>query len=145
VIPLRILRDSGILFPEGEQLGEDQDVWFRIAERSPIAYLAQPLVGYRVGISGSLTTSYPEDVLPYVRRLMTRYRSNTIPERHRKGVARFLTVNRIELARSLLLSGKRGRAIKLLYDPSCLRVPRFWLRLFLAAHLPAFLGRHLIP
>jgi len=145
VIPLRILRDFGIYFPEGEQCGEDQDVWFRIAEHWPIGYLAQPLVGYRQGVSGSLSSAYPEDFLPYVQRLRARYHSNTIPKKHRKGVSRLLSLRQLSIARTLLLCGQRRRAIKLLYDPSCLRVPRFWLRLFLAAHLPAFLGRHLIP
>lgn len=145
VISLRILRDSGIRFPEGEQHGEDQDVWFRIAERWPIAYLGQPLVGYRMGVTGSLATSFSGDFLPAYERLAARYRRNTIPPHHRKGVSRTLSVGRLVIARHLLLRGQRRRAIKLLYDPSGLRAPRFWLRLFLAAHMPAFLGRQLIP
>jgi glycosyltransferase involved in cell wall biosynthesis len=145
VIPMRILRDSGIRFPEGEQHGEDQDVWFRIAERWPIGYLGQPLVGYRVGVPGSLASSFSEDFLPSYERLASRYRSNAIPEQHRKGVSRMLSLSRLVIARHLLLRGQRRRAIKLLYDPGCLRLPRFWVRLFLAAHMPAFLGRQLIP
>lgn len=144
VIPIRILRDYDISFPEGEQLGEDQDVWYRIAERWPIAYVAQPLVGYRVGVSGSLNTLLPEDALPYIRRLAARYRSNAIPEQHRKGVLRMLGVNRIGIARYLLLRGEHGRAIKFLCDPLCLRAPRYWLRVFLAACMPAPLARRLM-
>jgi len=145
VIPLRILRDSGIRFPEGEQHGEDQDVWFRIAERWPIGYLAQPLVGYRLGVPGSLAASFSADFLPSYQRLASRYRSNTIPEQHRKGVSRLLCVSRLVIARHLLRGGQRRHAIKLLYDPTCLRLPRVWLRLLLAAHMPTFLGRKLIP
>jgi glycosyltransferase involved in cell wall biosynthesis len=145
VVPMRILRDFGIRFPEGEQHGEDQDVWFRIAERWPIGYLAQPLVGYRLGVPDSLAGSFAEDFLPSYQRLASRYRSNAIPERHRKGVSRMLCVSRLVIARHLLLRGQRRHAIKLLYDPTCLRLPRFWLRLLLAAHMPAFLGRQLIP
>jgi len=145
VIPMRILRDFGIRFPEGEQHGEDLDVWFRVAERWPIGYVARPLVGYRLGVSGSLASSFADDFLPSFERLATRYRSNAIPPHHRKGVSRTLCVGRLVIARHLLLKGQRRRAIKLLYDPGCLRLPRFWLRLFLAAHMPAFLGRQLIP
>jgi glycosyltransferase involved in cell wall biosynthesis len=145
VIPMRILRDFSIRFPEGEQHGEDQDVWFRIAERCPIGYLAQPLVGYRLGVPDSLAGSFSDDFLPSYQRLESRYRSNAIPERHRKGVSRMLCVSRLVIARHLLLGGQRRRAIELLYDPTCLRLPRVWLRLVLAAHMPAFLGRQLIP
>ena len=145
VVPVRILRDFAIGFPEGEQHGEDQDVWFRLAERWPVAYLAQPLVGYRLGASGSLASSFSGDFLPSFQRLAGRYRANAIPQQHRKGVSRILSVGRLVIARHLLLRGQRRRAIKLLYDPGCLRIPRFWLRLLLAAHMPAFLGRQLIP
>ncbi len=144
VIPVRILRDFGICFPEGEQHGEDQDLWFRIAERWPIGYLAQPLVGYRLGVSDTLANLFSDDFLPSYERLATRYRSNAIPQHHRKGVARILSVGRLVIARHLLLRGQRRRAIKLLYAPGCLRSPRFWLRLFLAAHMPAFLRRPFI-
>ena len=152
VIPVHILRDFAISFPEGEQNGEDLDVWFRIAERWPIGYLGRPLVGYRLGVPGSLANSFPDflpsygpDFLPSYERLATRYRSNAIPQHHRKGVARTLSVVQLVSARRLLLKGQRRRALKLLYDPSCLRAPRFWLRLFLAAHMPASVRGHLIP
>jgi glycosyltransferase involved in cell wall biosynthesis len=145
VIPARLLREFAIRFPEGEQHGEDQDVWFRIAERWPIGYLGQPLVGYRIGTTGSLANSFSGDFLPSHERLAARYRSNAIPPHHRKGVSRTLSVGRLVVARHLLLKGQRRRALKLLYDASCLRAPRFWLRLLLAAHMPAFLGRQLIP
>jgi hypothetical protein len=35
--------------------------------------------------------------------------------------------------------------MRLLYDAGCLRFPRFWLRLFLATHVPGPLGRQLLP
>jgi glycosyltransferase involved in cell wall biosynthesis len=144
VVPVRILRDCDIRFPEGEQHGEDHDVWFRVAERWPIGYLGRPLVGYRLGVSGSLANSFSNDFLPSYERLAARYRSNAIPRYHRKGVLRTLSVGRLVIARHLLLRGERRRAIRLLYDPTCLRTPRFWLRLFLAAHMPAFLRRPFI-
>ncbi len=145
VIPRRLLQQSGIRFPEGEQHGEDQDVWFRIAERWPVAFLPRALVGYRTGVTGSLAKSFSGDFLPCHERLAHRYRNNAIPPHHRKGVRRTLSIGRLVVARHLLLSGHRGRAIKLLYDPRCLRLPRFWLRLFFAAHMPAFLSHQLIP
>lgn len=144
VIPARIFRDCGIGFPEGEQYGEDQDVWFRIGERWPVAYLPRPLVGYRVGVSDSSTTSYPGDLLPYIQRLRMRYCSRAIPRQHRSGVRRLLGLHPLNIARILLLRGERTRAVKLLRDPLCLLAPRYWLRVFLAACMPASIGRRLI-
>jgi glycosyltransferase involved in cell wall biosynthesis len=144
VIPIRILRDFAISFPEREQRGEDQDVWFQIAERWSVAYLAQPLVAYRVGVAGSLTISYPEDVLPYMRRLRMRYRCHVIPSQHRKGVSRILAVDQISIARNLLLAGKRTSAVTFLRDPMCMMAPLFWLRVLLAACTPTSLARRLI-
>ncbi|HYL24768.1 MAG TPA: glycosyltransferase family 2 protein [Burkholderiales bacterium] len=144
VIPLRILRDYDIRFPE-ERNGQDQDVWFRIAERWPTAYLAQPLAAYRQGVPGSLMSSHPAETVPSIERLAARYRRNAIPEQHRRGVSRLLVVDRLMVARRLLVRGQRRRAIRLLYDLSCLRVPRFWLRLMLAAHTPSALRQYFIP
>jgi glycosyltransferase involved in cell wall biosynthesis len=143
-IPRRLLHAEAIRFPEGEQHGEDLDVWFRIAERWPVAYLPEPLAGYRLGVGGSLAESFAADALPCVQRLAARYRAHAIPARHRKGVSRLLSSSRLVIASQLLAKGERRRAMALLYDPGCLRFPRYWLRLFAAAHLPSFFARQWI-
>ena len=145
VIPRRLLGAAGIRFPEGEQHGEDQDVWFRLAERWPLGYLPEPLAGYRLGVQASLAESFAADALPCVQRLAARYRARAIPEQHRKGVSLLLSSTRLVIARHLLSKGERRRAMRLLYDAGCLRFPRFWLRLFLATHVPGPLGRQLLP
>lgn len=144
VIPRRLFNGAGIRFPAGEQHGEDLDVWFRIAEHWPVAYLPEPLVGYRVGVNGSLAESFAADALPCMQRLASRYRAGAIAAHHRKGVSRILSSGQLAIASHLLAKGERRRAMALLYDPGCLRFPRFWLRLFVAAHLPSSLGRQWI-
>ena len=143
VIPRRLLDTTR--FPEGEQHGEDQDVWYRLAERWPLGYLPEALVGYRVGVQASLAESFAGDAVPSVQRLAARYRARVIPEHHRKGVSLLLSSTRLVIARHLLAKGERRRAMRLLYDPGCLRFPRFWLRLFLATHMPGPLGRPFLP
>jgi glycosyltransferase involved in cell wall biosynthesis len=145
VIPRRLLDAEAIRFPLGEQHGEDLDVWFRIAERWPVAYLPEPLVGYRLGVPGSLAESFAADELPCMQRLAARYRAHALPERHRKGVSLLVSSTRLVVARHLLAKGERARAMRLLYDPGCLRFPKFWLRVFAAAHMPAWLGRTVLP
>lgn len=145
VIQARILRESGISFPEGEQLAEDHDVWFRIAERWPLAYFPEPLVGCRVGVSDSLSTKLCSvEILPLTHRLISRYRSQTLPSSERRGVARIIGIHRINAARNLLLKGERRRAIEHLRDPFCLRAPRYWLRVLSAACFPASLRARLL-
>jgi hypothetical protein len=80
-----------------------------------------------------------------VQRLAERYRANAIPAEHRKGVRRIIGVTRLVIAQHLLATGERRRAARLLYDPAAWRAPRYWLRLFLAAHMPRSLGRHFLP
>ena len=143
VLPRRLLDAEAIRFPVGEQHGEDLDVWFRIAERWPLAYLPEALVGYRLGTPGSLSDSFAGDALPCMQRLAAR--SHAIAPQHRKGVSLLLSSTQLAVARHLLAKGQRARAIRLLYEPGGLRFPRFWMRLFLAAHTPGALGRQLLP
>ena len=51
-------------FPIGEVIGEDHDLWFRLAERHTLAYCPAQLVGYRVDVEGSLSSSNEMLVLP---------------------------------------------------------------------------------
>ena len=140
-----LLHAERIRFPLGEQHGEDLDMWFRLAERWPLAYLPEPLVGYRLGVQGSLAESFAADELPCMQRLAARYRAHALPARHRKGVSLLVSSTRLVVARHLLAKGERRRAMRLLYDPGCLRFPRFWLRVFAAAHMPAWLGHRVLP
>ena len=144
VLPRALLDAEALRFPVGEQHGEDLDMWFRLAERWPLAYLPQPLVGYRLGVQGSLAESFAADELPCMQRLAARYRANAIAACHRRGVADMLSASRLVVASHLLNKGERRRALALLCQPGCLRFPRAWLRLVAAAHLPSSLRRQWI-
>lgn len=131
------LLDLGALFPEGERLGEDQDVWFRLAERHPVAYSARPLALYRVEVAGSLTASTAlPGVLPCYQRLGERLARDDYPARHRAGARRVLAVNYLNAARSLLTQRKRREAAALVFTRTALRHPSYWLRVALRLMVP---------
>jgi glycosyltransferase involved in cell wall biosynthesis len=137
VIRREIFFKHNIFFPENESLGEDQDVWFRIAELFPIAYSSRPLVAYRIGLSSSLSKAPTEAELPpFIKRLKERYDTNRIPPQHRKGVSRVLGLHQLSLAMRFLLNSSWVRGVSLLFDRFSIQTPRFWLKIFLLACLP---------
>jgi len=132
------LLDMGTLFPEGERLGEDQDVWFRLAERHPVATSVRVLALYRVDAVGSLTASIMlPGLLPCYRRLEARLARGDYPASHVRGARRMLAVNYLNAARSLLRQGKRRQAAELAFTRTAVAHPTYWLRVTLRFLLPA--------
>lgn len=131
------LLELGSLFPEGEWLGEDQDVWFRLAERHPVAVSDRVLALYRVGAAGSLTASTAlPGLLPCYVRLEARLARGDYPVRHVRGARRLLAVSYLNAARSLLHQGKRRGAAKLVFTRLAVGHPTYWLRVVLRFILP---------
>ncbi|MGI2125807.1 glycosyltransferase family 2 protein [Shewanella oncorhynchi] len=99
------------LFPEGESMGEDQEVWFHIAEQGLLAYLPECLSNYNIGLENSLTaTSKLTDELPFVSRLKKRVTNGTaLP-----GQLLYLHKYDIERAINNVLIGNKSEALKLL-------------------------------
>ena len=98
-------------FPAGESLGEDQDVWFRLSEKSSMAYCNAQLVGYRIDVEGSLcATNEVLFLLPVYERLEQRALSCQLPERLRRSALRLVTEMRITLARTYLMRSRRFEA-----------------------------------
>jgi glycosyltransferase involved in cell wall biosynthesis len=145
VIPRKIFIDCGIFFPHNESLGEDQDVWFRIAEQFSVAYCARPLVAYRIGAFPSLSKAESgDDLPPFVRRLKQRYDANCIPLHHRKGVSRILGLHQLVLASKLLRMSSWARTVPLLFDRFSFHAPGFWLKIFFLACLPKMIRLHIL-
>lgn len=131
------LVDLGTLFPEGERLGEDQDVWFRLAERHPVAWSARQLALYRLDVAGSLTASNAlQGVLPCYVRLAERVSRPDYPAHHLRGARRVLAVNYLTAAQSLLRQGRRRDAAALTFTRTAMRHPSYWLRTAACCLLP---------
>ncbi|WP_334187226.1 glycosyltransferase family 2 protein [Noviherbaspirillum sp.] len=137
VIPRRIFVEHNIFFPPNESLGEDQDVWFRVAELYPVAYCASPLVGYRIGAFPSLSKAATGTELPpFIRRLKERFDGGRIPPQHRKGVSHLLGRHQLMLAMKHMRFRGWTEGIALLFNKLSIQAPKIWIKVFLLACLP---------
>lgn len=99
-------------FPVGDSFGEDQDLWFRLAERLQLIFLPRKLVAYRIDVAGSLMASHNLQVLPGVfARLETRARQWPAQNCARRFALRIVSDARVSVARHALIEGRRGAAL----------------------------------
>lgn len=132
----KVLRLYAPAFPPGERLGEDQDLWFRLAEGGDIAYANTALTKYYLHVAGSATATNPvTDILPCYRRLGARLAAGAVPSRLRKGAKKLLASHLLNTARLCANAGAFSKASTLLVDRRAFGNPVYWARtaLWLAA------------
>lgn len=130
------LQKQNIRFPIGENLGEDQDVIFRLLESGVLAFSSSPLTEYTQAVFNSLSSSSPGEVLPCYLRLLQRSWQADYPAQHRCGAQRVVAVNYLNVARTLMRVGKRGEAAALVFTQAAMRHPTYWARTALRLLLP---------
>ena len=142
VVPRALFNDSSLRFPQGEKLGEDQDLWFRVAERTPVAYLNTPLVDYRMGVHGSATQNQTVlEILPCYTRLSERIASGQVPPKLRQGARRLLASHILNIARANLQAGSFQKSLNFLVDRRSLGNPLYFLRTLLTVASAGFTAR----
>jgi glycosyltransferase involved in cell wall biosynthesis len=123
-------------FAVGESFGEDLDVWFRVADHSPVALVHAPLAAYRVDVAGSLAAKGHQGRLPaYLGRMRRHAQDGTIPARFRRSALWFVAQQEITIAREELAAGHRRDALRWLMSARYAAVGRRWQITFLLALL----------
>lgn len=125
-----------IFFPVGENIGEDQDVIFRLFESGEIAFSPKPLMAYTQDVENSLYCNKPDYVLPCYTRLAERARSSGYPHRLRWGACRVVSVSYLNVARTLTSKGRRVAAARLLFMARSVVHPSYWFRTLVRLCLP---------
>jgi len=114
-------------FPPGEQWAEDHDLWFRLAEKSSLAYCPAPLVAYRKEVDGSLCAiNESRSLLPAYIRLEQRALDRQLPDSLRYSALRLVAETKITVVRRLLMNGQRYDALLQLLNTGRGMVSRRW-------------------
>ncbi len=139
-----LLQSMQPCFPLGESVGEDLDLWFRLAEKSPIALVRVPLAAYRVAVQGSLTTQHTAAMFPpFLRRLRDRATSGMLTPTQRHSALWMVAQHQVTLARVAIMRGQRLLGLRWLYrSRHAMRGRRWWVTLAMAIFFPNQLVQH---
>jgi len=111
-------------FPESEPMGEDQDVWSRVALFSAIVYSPRILVLYNRGADNrACVNNIPVRECPFSRRL-TDFSEHHVPGGNlRSDILKYSAAHLLSIAKLNIRAGNYRQAERLLRDPRCWRKP----------------------
>jgi len=129
-------------FVVGESQGEDLDMWFRVAEQSPIVWIKRPLIAYRSSVAGSLSGGHQTfDLPPFLHRIRARALSGALSATQAKSALKMVADQEISMARDALVSGQRIKAMRLLWRGHRSASKRRW---WFTAAMTAFVPGELV-
>lgn len=135
----RYLRQMQPCFSPGESYGEDLDLWFRLAEHSPVALARASLVAYRVAVQGSLTSHHVALTMPpFLRRMQERANAGAMTPSQRRSSLGLVAQFEVTLARRAIASGNRLEGLRwLLKGRRAALSKRWWLSIVMTCFFPA--------
>jgi len=129
VLRRSVILEHGFIFVVGETHGEDQDMWFKMAEVTPVAFVNSALTEYRMEVAGSaMQSARLIEMLPAYLRLEQRLLTGNIPSQLRSGARQLMSVHRINVAVARLDRGDVAGAADLLFAPGASLRAVYWLR-----------------
>lgn len=134
-ISRRRLLNMGVIFPEGENNGEDQDLWFRLIEAGPIRFM--PTIDtafYRVNVAESLTSILLSSPVPCFIRLHSRL--NAMSKDTRYYARRVYVKHVLSISWGNLIAGRRKICWSNLRSVNPFVLPLLWIRILLFIPLP---------
>ena len=115
-IPAKVLEETG-LFPEGVDLGEDLDLWGRIAISFPTAFSHSGRALYHKDAGNRTCLRIPrERELPFIETARARLRAGTVPEHLVHSLRAYCCKLLYLTCRTLIRAGRPQRATRLLAD-----------------------------
>jgi glycosyltransferase involved in cell wall biosynthesis len=126
-IPTAVFRDVG-MFPEQDHVGEDQDMWARVALRYPVAVdCRQTTTYYGYAENRSFVTRPHEKELPYLTRLQSFLDNTAIEGEVRKDIEGYIRQGLFTLVSVNVRTGRSDIARRMLADSRLQRADlRFW-------------------
>lgn len=106
----RILTEEGILFEPGAAIGEDTDVWYRLALRHPAAVACRETTIYHRECSTATARSFYTRDWVFCRREAEILADNTIRPEVKRSAMEVLDRYKLESTRRYALEGDRARA-----------------------------------
>jgi hypothetical protein len=138
----RLLREMHPCFHPGDSYGEDLDLWFRVAERTPIGLAHVPLVAYRTQVGGSLTQHDSPRAPAFLGRMRARALSGKMDHAQARSALAYIAQIQVDLARNALMAGSRLDSLKwLLAARRAVFTKRWWLTTAMALFWPTGLAR----
>ncbi|MEO8013498.1 MAG: glycosyltransferase [Polaromonas sp.] len=125
-------------FPLGESCGEDLDLWFRLAEHSPVALARTPLAAYRLETEGCLTSTHKTTIMrPFLQRMQVRALSGDLSARQSRSLLQLVAQFKVSFARQAIVSGNRIEGLRwLLKGHDAVQSKRWWLTAVMALFFP---------
>lgn len=118
-------------FPEDEPMGEDQDLWARVALVGVIAYSPRILSFYHLDADNrACCNNIPSEECPFSQRLHAKVLDGTIAKERVAQVLKYTAAHLLELARQNIRAGKIEIAKKLLQDSRTSLLPMKRLRCY---------------
>ncbi len=122
-------------FPPGENLAEDQDLWFRLSEFGAIRFLdLKTTAFYRQNVLDSLTSAQVLEPLPaYVRMAQ---RAEKYSPREKLAAINLFRIHLLHVAWINCLAGRRKRVLELLLQVNPSVRMSYWTRILFCTALP---------